>query len=171
MNRFNFGNVTTNGMQILSVGATTAARTLGRADKTLNNLSEDEKKALGKMKSDKLRDQINRYNTGGESALQHLSEQELTDYRKKQADDIRKKTYGDGEESIDAIMEGAETDPLPLIENSGQVKPVKTKAIGDNEWLITQQKFREWYNKNLKGKHGVSNIAKSDFNKIVERRK
>ena len=50
MNRFNFGNVTTNGMQILSVGATTAARTLGRADRTLNNLSEDEKKALGKMK-------------------------------------------------------------------------------------------------------------------------
>lgn len=171
MNRFNFGNVTTNGMQILSVGATTAARTLGRADKTLNNLSEDEKKALGKMKSDKLRDQINRYNTGGESATQHLSEQELTDYRKKQADDIRKKTYGSGEESIDAIMEGAETDPLPLIENSGQVKPVKTKAIGDNEWLTTQQQFREWYNKNLKGKHGVSNIAKSDFNKIVERRK
>ena len=64
--------------------------------------------------------------------MQHLSEQELTDYRKKQADDIRKKTYGSGEESIDAIMEGAETDPLPLIENSGQVKPVKTKSIGDN---------------------------------------
>ena len=28
MNRFNFGNVATNGVQILSVGATTAARHL-----------------------------------------------------------------------------------------------------------------------------------------------
>ena len=134
-------------------------------------LSEDERKSLVQMKSDKLRDEINRYNTGGESATQHLSEQELTDYRKKQADDIRKKTYGSGEESIDAIMEGAESGIPPLIENSGEVKHVRTKAKGDNEWLVTQQQLREWYNKNLKGKHGVSNIAKSDFNKITERRK
>ena len=46
MNRANFGNVITNGMQILSVGATTAARTLGRADKTLSNLSKEEQDKL-----------------------------------------------------------------------------------------------------------------------------
>ena len=118
MNRFNLGNVVTNGMQILSVGATTAARTLGRAETTLNNLSEDERKSYFQMKADKLRDETNRYNTGGESATQHLSEQELTDYRKKQADDIRKKTYGGEEESIDAIMASAETGTPQLQDNS-----------------------------------------------------
>lgn len=168
MNRFNFGNVATNGVQILSVGATTASRTLGRADTALNNLSEDERKSYFQMKADKLRNEVNRYNTGGESATQHLSEQELTDYRKKQADDIRKKTYGGGEESIDAIMEGAESGVPTLIENSGQVKHLMNKEIGDNEWLVTQQKLREWYNKNLKGKHSISNKAKSEFNKIAE---
>ena len=37
MNRANFGNVITNGMQILSVGATTAGHVIGSADKVLNN--------------------------------------------------------------------------------------------------------------------------------------
>ena len=61
MNRFNFGNVATNGVQILSVGATTAARTLGRAETALNNLSEDERKSYFQMKANKLRDETNRY--------------------------------------------------------------------------------------------------------------
>lgn len=40
MNRFNYGNIATNAMQTLSVGAFTASgvkRMLGRADQTLNN--------------------------------------------------------------------------------------------------------------------------------------
>ena len=36
MNRANFGNVVTNGMQILSVGATTAGGFIARANKALN---------------------------------------------------------------------------------------------------------------------------------------
>lgn len=167
MNRFNFGNIATNGMQILSVGATTAARTLGRAETALNNLSEDERKSYLQMKSNKLRDEINRYNTGGESATQHLSEQELTDYRKKQADDIRKKTYGDEEESIDAIMEGAENGIPPLIENSGEVKHIKIKETNDNEWLVRQKQLRKWYNKNIKGKDWLSKKDKSELNQII----
>ena len=155
MNRYNLGNVITNGTQILSVGATTAAKTLGRADQTLNNLSDDEKSAYYKMKSDKIRDEINRYNTGGESAIQHLSEEELTDYRKKQADDIRKKTYGEEEESVDVIMEG--TTQL-LRDNSPQVKPLNIRA----------KKIEEWYGDWLKSKNKISNKGKHELLKILK---
>lgn len=62
MNRANIGNVVTNGMQILSVGATTASKIfLGRADSALNNLSEEEKTTYYKMKADKMRDEMNEY--------------------------------------------------------------------------------------------------------------
>ena len=158
MNRFNFGNVVTNGMQILSVGATTAARTLGRAETALNNLSEDERKSYLQMKSDKLRDETNRYNIGGESATQHLSEQELTDYSKKQADDIRKKTYGDGEESVDTLMEGAETVTKTLQDNSPQVEQLKLKM----------QRDKEWYDTWIKNKTKLSNKLKSEIMKKLK---
>lgn len=61
MNRSNIGNVVTNGMQILSVGATTAARMLGHADSALNNLSSDERKKLTEVRANKLRDEISKY--------------------------------------------------------------------------------------------------------------
>lgn len=62
MNRSNIGNVVTNGMQILSVGATTASRIfLGRADSALNNLSKEERTTYYKMKADKMRDEMNEY--------------------------------------------------------------------------------------------------------------
>lgn len=155
MNRFNFGNVATNGVQILSVGATTAARTLGRADTALNNLSEDERKSYFQMKADKLRDEVNRYNTGGENATQHLSEQELTDYRKKQADDIRKKTYGGEEESVDTLMEGSIS---YLQNNSPQVEQLKLK----------EQRDKEWYDTWIKGKNKLSNKLKSEIMKKLK---
>ena len=155
MNRFNFGNIATNGVQILSVGATTAARTLGRAETALNNLPEDVKKSYLQMKSDKLRDEVNRYNTGGESATQHLSEQELTDYRKKQADDIRKKTYGGEEESVDTLMEGSVS---YLQNNSPQVEPLK----------LQEQRDKEWYDTWIKGKNKLSNKLKSEIMKKLK---
>ena len=154
MNRFNFGNIATNGVQILSVGATTAARTLGRAETALNNLPEDVRKSYLQMKSDKLRDEVNRYNIGGESATQHLSEQELTDYRKKQADDIRKKTYGSEEESIDTLMEGSVS---YLQNNSPQVEQLKLK----------EQRDKEWYDTWIKGKDWLSKKDKSELNQII----
>lgn len=158
MNRYNLGNVITNGMQILSVGATTASKTLGRADQTLNNLSDEEKSAYYKMKADKMRDEINRYNTGGESATQHLSKEELTDYRKKQADDIRKKTYGEEEESVDAIMEGSENGIPKLKNNSPQVKEIELYKKRVNEWYV------DW----LKSKNKISNKAKHQLLKILK---
>lgn len=154
MNRFNLGNIATNGMQILSVGATTAARTLGRAENALNNLSEEEKNAYYKMKADKMRNETSQYNSGGASAIQHLSEEELTQYRQAQADDMRKNISGsDGFESIDDVLEGG-TDPVPdMQDNSPQVEQLKLKM----------QRDKEWYDTWIKGKSKLSNKLKSEI--------
>lgn len=62
MNRSNIGNVVTNGMQILSVGATTASKVLlGRADSALNNLTKEERGKYFQMKADKMKDEIADY--------------------------------------------------------------------------------------------------------------
>lgn len=130
MNRANFGNVITNGMQILSVGTTTAARTLGRADKTLSNLSKEEQDKYYKMKADKLRTEMNEYETGGQSAMQHLSPEEKTAYRQKQAENIRKFTNDkDDENSVDNIMKGME-----LKNNSPQVEELNIHSKRVAEW-------------------------------------
>lgn len=130
MNRANFGNVITNGMQILSVGATTASRTLGRADKVLSNLSKEEQDKLYKIKADKLRTEMNEYETGGSSAMQNLSPEEKTAYRQKQAENIRKFTNEDkNKDSIDDIMQGME-----LKNNSPQVEELNIHSRRIAEW-------------------------------------
>ena len=68
MNRSNVGNIVTNGMQILSVGATTASRVFkDRADSALNNLSPEERKGYFEMKANKMRDEMKKYNSKNES--------------------------------------------------------------------------------------------------------
>lgn len=68
MNRSNVGNVVTNGMQILSVGATTASRLFrDKADSALNNLSPEEKKDYFEMKANKMRDEMREYNSKNKS--------------------------------------------------------------------------------------------------------
>lgn len=49
MNRSNVGNVVTNGMQILSVGATTASRVfnLGKANQALNSMGQEQSEMHG----------------------------------------------------------------------------------------------------------------------------
>lgn len=62
MNRSNIGNVVTNGMQILSVGATTASKIfLGKADSALNNLTKEERNKYFQMRADKMKDEIADY--------------------------------------------------------------------------------------------------------------
>ena len=68
MNRSNVGNIVTNGMQILSVGATTASRIFrDKADSALNNLSPKERKDYFEMKANKMRDEMREYNSKNES--------------------------------------------------------------------------------------------------------
>lgn len=106
MNRFNMGNIVTNGMQILSVGATTAARTLGRADTALNNqLTETESGGSGdanKMQNNTMQKQAG--NNGGGDVL-----------------------------DVDKIME--ESGVPALVKNSEEVPHIQTKEKNDLKWL------------------------------------
>ena len=68
MNRSNVGNVVTNGMQILSVGGTTASRLFrDKADSALNNLSPEERESYFEMKANKMRDEMREYNSKNKS--------------------------------------------------------------------------------------------------------
>lgn len=68
MNRSNVGNIVTNGMQILSVGETTASRLFrDKADSALNNLSPEERESYFKMKANKMRDEMREYNSKNKS--------------------------------------------------------------------------------------------------------
>lgn len=135
MNRSNVGNVVTNAFQVQAVGATTASRVLGRADSALNNLSQEERARYGEMQANKIRDEMRAYETGGASMTQHLSEQELTDYRAKQAEKAKEFTYGKDEEEAESI------DDLMLQPNSPQVQELATRVKADMFWT-------EMYNKN-----------------------
>lgn len=130
MNRSNIGNVITNGMQILSVGAITAARTLGKADQTLNNLTKQERQDYYKMKADKIRDDVSRYNAGGTSPYQHLSNEEAAQYQSAVADDMRKKISGNDIDDVDDLMSD-----IPYVDNSPQMSSIKQKLTSDSEYL------------------------------------
>lgn len=162
MIRSNVGNIVTNGQQVISVGAFTAGglrRSLGRADTALNNLSKEERQKYTKMQADKMRDEMNAYNSGGASATQHLSEEELTQYRQAQADDMRRKiekNQDSGAESVDEIMEESGSPPI-LKNNSEQVPEINLSRQRNYEW------FQDWYNTRIKGKHKISNKTKSEF--------
>lgn len=113
MIRSNVGNIVTNGQQIMSVGAFTAGglkRSLGRADTALNNLSKEERQNYSKMKADKMRDEINAYNSKSSNV-----------------------------ESVDEIMGATSSDnntaPLVLKENSEQVPYVNTNTSNNYKWL------------------------------------
>ena len=144
MNRANFGNVVTNGMQILSVAGTTAAgairasrqQHLADASSALNNLSEDELQQVGEMRANKLRDEMARYNAGGESPYQHLSNEEAGLYQEKRAEQMRKFINEDSE-SVDDLMEGTafsrlqspqSSDLRTFIENNFKYNPFYVKG-------------------------------------------
>lgn len=113
MNRSNIGNVVTNGMQVLSVGTTTAKRFLGRADSALNNLTKEERAQYNQYRADKMRDEMNDYYSGS---------------------DKPPKTDGDvsiDDESIDDVLGGL----APLEDNSEQVKQIQTKENNDISWI------------------------------------
>ena len=61
MNRFNFGNQITNGLQIASVGAVTS-HSMYDASSTLNNMSPTERRQYGAMGAERAREQIRETN-------------------------------------------------------------------------------------------------------------
>lgn len=113
MNRYNFGNVTTNGMQILSVGSTTASRVFrDKADSSLNNLGTEQKTQKISNES---------------KIMQNLSEEEQSKYYQMKAD--KRKSQ----------IEKWENKPksFAIEENSEQAKALNTRFANDTEWQDT----------------------------------
>lgn len=78
MQRFNFGNQITNGIQIASVGAVTA-HSMYDASSTLNNMSPVERRQYGAMGADRAREQI-RQQGNKTDAMTRMSDEEQQFY-------------------------------------------------------------------------------------------
>lgn len=183
MNRYNTGNIITNGTQILSVSAASARGLLGRGDKVLNNLSAKEKKDYYQYRTDKIRDEVSQYNS--ENALsreekvarsdvkankardevaQYNSEGALTREEKvafsdKKADNIRKYlSQSDDLQSVDDIMAGSQSTIDSMPENSPQMEEIKIKAKRDNQFYMDR----------IKGRRVMSNKFKHDIRLELE---
>lgn len=78
MNRFNFGNQITNGLQIASVGAVTS-HSMYDASSTLNNMSPTERRQYGAMGAERTREQI-RQNKNKVDPLSRMSNEEQQFY-------------------------------------------------------------------------------------------
>lgn len=91
--RLNVGNQITNGMQILSVGATTASgmsnsakqRRLADATSGLNNLSEEDLNRIGSMNASKKIAEVERYEAGGGDIYQHMTPEQAARIQKTNA--------------------------------------------------------------------------------------
>lgn len=100
MNRFNFGNQTTNGMQILGVAGTTASgfvkqsrqQKIADASSALNNMSEDEISQVGKYRADRLRDEMSEYyeNKNPQSVDDIMGDTPYSNLKSPQADAIKR---------------------------------------------------------------------------------
>ena len=112
MNRSNVGNVVTNGMQILSVGATTASKVfgLGKADKSLNALTPEQEE-MNKIKMDYLKSKTDLNNTKVKLNENKLKKSETT---------------------VDDLMNDK---PVTYINNSEQVQEIERKIKNDSEYL------------------------------------
>ena len=159
MNRANFGNVVTNGMQILSVAGTTSAAferqsraaRIADASSALNNMSEDELHQLGQMRADKLRSEISRYNASGESPYQHLSDEEAGLYQAKRADQIRKFINQDdeNEEDVDSLMSGAPFSTLKSPQADALRTYIKKNFDFSGIYVRDKSKFRQMTREDL----------------------
>lgn len=144
MNRANFGNIITNGVQTLSVAGFTGSNwkkgsdkaRLADASSALNNMSEDEVRAYGQMQADKMRSEVSRYNAGGQSPYQHLTDEEAGQYQEAVANDMRRK-INSGSEDVDDIMGGTPFGGL----NSPQAKAIRTYI--ENNFDFTRNYVRD----------------------------
>ena len=116
MNRANFGNIITNGTQILSVAATTASHLYkDRADRALNNsgLTKDDIKTIKTAENKKRLEEAQGYlsdNGTSKSSLNrtNLTEEELSIVRKandkRMLDNAKKYLEGENENDVDVML-------------------------------------------------------------------
>ena len=88
MNRFNFGNQITNGLQIASVGAVTS-HSMYDASSTLNNMSPIERRQYGAMGAERAREQIRETNNKV-SGYANLTDDEQIQLGEHRADSLMK---------------------------------------------------------------------------------
>lgn len=146
MNRSNVGNVATNGMQILSVGATTASgalsgfssmkRRLDDASSFLNNTTKQEREDIKKALARRQVDDANRYLSGGSSPYQHMTDEEASKYQEEVAKS--KKAFKFEDKSKDEELSIDE-----LMDNSEQIKPLKQNISNNIEWSKGWKKDKE----------------------------
>ena len=150
MNRSNVGNVITNGMQILSVGATTAGGVFrqGREETALNNIKlQQQRIALNKKKiqsydkeaqikqgieEEKLKQQ--QLKTKGQE-IKTQGEQWSADKKKVQYYKSLNSVSKKNRQTIDEIMEGR-----PIVP---QTMPTIEKMTGDFDWQELRKQGKE----------------------------
>ena len=158
MNRFNYGNIATNAIQTLSVGAFTASnvkRGLGDASKSLNNkplsnvqktanrlgISEEEASLVEQAKGEKAVAKARQWKEQT-SPEQHLSLGEQTEIAKVKAQDIRKKYLERdekaGAQTVDDILAGVPS----LEDNSEQMSELKTNIENKAKAISNLKKKR-----------------------------
>ena len=143
MNRYNFGNQTTNGMQVLSVAGFTGGnyakntkrQKIADASSALNNMSIDEIKQVGQMRADSLREEL-RQHQNKIDGMTHLSDEEQQAFGEKKADDLRKYAMGEhGEDdisSVDELISGISSMNTPQSEDL-------SKAINTNSEYLRKR--------------------------------
>ncbi len=117
MIRSNVGNVTTNAMQILSVGATTGAHLLGDQMTAYDFMSKEEKHNVLKAQADKMVAKANEYNElGGYEGTKKVAESDRKERLKEKTDAEL--------EIIEKLMSGYSFDTTTT-DPSGKVTTVK----------------------------------------------
>lgn len=136
MNRANFGNIVTNGIQTLAVSGFTGANAykqsqrqkLADASSALNNMTLEEAGQVGKMRADELNEQVRQHNNQT-NGMEHLTDEEQKKYGDKKAQGLRDYINGE-EESIDDYLEGG-------------IAPQTAQGIQINENTIRKLKYLE----------------------------
>lgn len=164
--RINAGNQITNGMQILSVAGTTASHEISNqrrakladASSALNNMSEEDVRAVGQMRANKLKSEVSRYNEKGESPYQHLSDEEAAAYQMKKADDMRKYAYNIDDENVnvDEVMSDTPFSSL----KSPQRQAIET-------YISNNLEFSKLYSRNEKGQ--IKKATREDVIKLLKK--
>lgn len=177
MNRSNIGNVVTNATQVMSVGAFTAGgyrRQLAKADKTLNNVSEEERMQQEQYKKDKQRVQRERFyagqgsmskeeneligsasakrelrkadeiSRGVDDAFQRLTPGEQLDYREAQAEGMRQYTKKMAESDEES---GASVDDLMEGASIEDVPEIEENSEQSSEINTKMSRDVQWLEK------------------------
>lgn len=157
MNRSNVGNIVTNGMQILSVAGTTAAKifNLGEAHKTLNNQDDNNVDKIMSGSGNNSKSTTNSRTTPKEKTpletIAGVMAPGVTDM-KAFADEADRRMLNKGKQKEDSLDDIVNNFYKP---NSSQVKEIQTKLKNDNEFI------NSW--KQVSNKDFIAKINKQDM--------